>query len=316
MLSRLAALLALIVGILAPSPPTHNLAPNPNFAAACATVGVHTLTCTAATADAIDHARRREGLGPLYLPRDWTSLSPAEQIFVVTNLERVARGERPVPGLTARLDAIAAVGAANHTDPIPPPDPDPAASIWANDQGPLASDYNWMYQDGWGGPGATLNLDCRSADAEGCWGHRDNILAEWFQMTRAGSLPPYVAAGAAQQAMENAESVPSVSDAMIVAVLPAPPTYVYTWQQAIAAGAASPSRGWNPVAGSQLMIALVTAWVFVRRYALEALVLAYGLFYYWRHYRQGRTLGGTGGRRHPPRQTPDNVAKLARYRRR
>src|SRR3954462_2198637 len=32
-----------------------------------------------------------------------------------------------------------------------------------------------MYNDGWG-PDGSYNLDCQTATADGCWGHRDNIL--------------------------------------------------------------------------------------------------------------------------------------------
>lgn len=48
---------------------------------------------------------------------------------------------------------------------------------------PLAAMYGWMYYDGPGG----FNLDCTSSDSSGCWGHRDNILADDVNMIDAGA---------------------------------------------------------------------------------------------------------------------------------
>jgi hypothetical protein len=39
-----------------------------------------------------------------------------------------------------------------------------------------------MYDDGPDSP----NIDCTSAGAPGCWGHRDNILASWPGASGAG----------------------------------------------------------------------------------------------------------------------------------
>src|SRR5579859_838701 len=40
----------------------------------------------------INACRAAEGIGPLVLPRNWGSLTPVQQGFVVINLERVNRG--------------------------------------------------------------------------------------------------------------------------------------------------------------------------------------------------------------------------------
>ena len=43
----------------------------------------------------IDYARSIEGVGPMILPNDYVGLAPAQQLFVVFNLERTSRGSRP-----------------------------------------------------------------------------------------------------------------------------------------------------------------------------------------------------------------------------
>ncbi|PSR20196.1 MAG: hypothetical protein C7B45_16045 [Sulfobacillus acidophilus] len=240
----------------APSPPSANLAPHPNFNRVCAVIGEASSACTAATVSALDQARRDEGIGPLYLPRTWSKLTPAEQLFVIVNLERTARGEVPITGLTAGLDNVAAAGARSQQDPLVGMPAAPVVSVWARTPGPLASDYDWMYDDGFGGVGRTLNVDCTSAMAPGCWEHRANILAEWRTRLLAG-IPGtwYLAAGAAQVTVSVGlpfSGPREESDALLVTAYPSPPTYVYTWRQALAAGAGNPRRGWSPVAPSWL----------------------------------------------------------------
>lgn len=132
-------------------------------------------SCTQASLAAIDNARQQEGLGPMILPSDWSSLTPAEQLFVVTNLERTARGLAPLSAMDATLDQAAGAGAADGSDPTPPSGY--PATTWASNWGgalgnPLETDYLWMYDDG---PGSA-NVDCPTAGAAGCWGHRDNVL--------------------------------------------------------------------------------------------------------------------------------------------
>ncbi len=141
---------------------------------------VETTACTDDALQAIDTARAQEGIGPMELPSNWSSLTPAEQLFVVTNLERTARGLPPYAGLVATLEGSAQQGASAGADPNPSA-PFPfvsASSIWAaNSVNPLAADYEWMYDDGWSGSGGqTSNVDCTSPTATGCWGHRDAIL--------------------------------------------------------------------------------------------------------------------------------------------
>ena len=55
------------------------------------------------------------------LPSNYPSLTPPEQLFVLTDLERIDRGLPPITGLAANLNAYAQAGANAHTDPRFPP---------------------------------------------------------------------------------------------------------------------------------------------------------------------------------------------------
>jgi hypothetical protein len=157
--------------------PTANLPPSPNFLDTCSgTAPDSSAACTQAALAAIDQARATEGLGPMVLPTNWASLSPAEQLFVATDLERTARGLTPIAGMDPSLDTAAAAGAAGGADPTPPAGYPYQlwTANWAGALGnPLEAIYLWMYDDG---PGSD-NVDCPAPGAPGCWGHRDNILA-------------------------------------------------------------------------------------------------------------------------------------------
>ncbi len=270
-----------------------------------------------ATMDAIDYAHKQEGLGIIYLPRNWRSLTPAEQLFVITNLERTARGERPIPGLTPSLDQVAQTGAAQRTDPVLPPFAmAPMASIWAESEGPLASDYEWMYNDGFNGVLDTPNLACPSPTAPGCWGHRNNILAEWSRRLLA-NVPGtwYLVAGAAQISTDTVASLfpateSQTSDAMIVTAENRPPQYIYTWAQAVAEGAGNPTTGWNPSGNWIETLPLeVGAWIRIHVLVLFALVIAlYLLLFRRRTRRKLRT-------KPPKKKSPDNIRDISKHRR-
>jgi hypothetical protein len=163
---------------------------------------------------AIDRARAKEGVGPMYLPSDFDSLSGDEQLLVVIDLERVGRGLPPFAGIVASLDSIAQRGtqvsgqpAGAFEDPTFPfgfsvdsgsafayrchsngwgsgacdGSGYPGASLAAGELiSVLDADYHWMYDDGYGGP----NVDCMTPTAAACWGHRDNILGLYPTRTR------------------------------------------------------------------------------------------------------------------------------------
>jgi len=164
--------------------PTTNVAPSPDYWATCSAYGAASTTCTSAVLAAIDHARSLEGVGPMQLPTDFASMSPAAQTFVVSNLERVDRGLQPAAGMVGTLDNAAQTGANNDADPSLPSwtigsfNANRWGSNWAGDLNALAADYDWMYNDGWGSSGS-FNMDCTGPGAAGCWGHRHNILSSY-----------------------------------------------------------------------------------------------------------------------------------------
>jgi hypothetical protein len=144
----------------------------------------NTVACTTYILAAINAAHSFEHLAPMVLPNNWYSLSVDRQMFVVTNLERTVRGLPPFLGLTRGLATSARSGAVRNIDPwsVSGVVASRFTSILADaSPSPLAADYVWMYDDGWGGnAAATSNIDCTSAHAVGCWGHHDNILGAFI----------------------------------------------------------------------------------------------------------------------------------------
>jgi hypothetical protein len=138
--------------------------------------------CLHAMVRALDRAHTVLGIGPYLLPTDFYSLTGSDQLLILCNLDRLAYGLPAVAGLSPALNAVAASGVTSDADP------DPSAllgnlstfgwsSNWAGGYGnALEAYYAWMYYDGWGGK-RTSNLDCTSVAANGCWGHREDVLA-------------------------------------------------------------------------------------------------------------------------------------------
>lgn len=168
----------------ATSNPALNVPPNPNYWTTCSSQGAASAACTDAVVQAINNARAAEGVGPLTLPSGFAQMAPAVQTFVVSNLERVDRGLAPAAGMVGTLNSASQTAANNDADPtlaswtIGTFNANTWGSIWAGDLNALAADYDWMYNDGWG-PTGSYNLDCTSATASGCWGHRENILSPY-----------------------------------------------------------------------------------------------------------------------------------------
>jgi len=168
------------------------------------------------------------------LPSDFAGLTPGEQIFVLTDVERVDRGLPPIVGMVQELNTDAQNAAANNADPTPvsvPPDTIVMAwgSNWAEGGGPVGSNYNWMYDDGPGSP----NTSCSAGNTGSCWGHRDNELG--FNASQLSSSHGVLIMGAAQAAVPG--DGPWSSDSELIALVKGSPTYTYTWAQAQAAGA-------------------------------------------------------------------------------
>jgi hypothetical protein len=166
-------------GAAAPNP-TANI-PLGRLPAACERAGSGA-ACEAAAVAALDHARRRLGLGPYRLPAGFVALPASHQWLILANLDRRAYTLPPIAGLASVLGQVARQGAVAHEDP----DPWPLlrslhgqqligfASNWAGGQpNALVAYYGWMYDDGYGAG----NVDCPTPSSSGCWGHRQNILA-------------------------------------------------------------------------------------------------------------------------------------------
>ncbi|MGC8498039.1 MAG: hypothetical protein ACP5OV_00860 [Acidimicrobiales bacterium] len=151
-------------------------------------VVANTPSCTTYVLTAINNARQLEGVPAMILPTNWYQLTTGEQLFVVLNLERTARGLPPYLGINAALSAEAQRAALAQADPSVASgfaigtnaQGRPAMTgSWASGFSVLAADYAWMYNDGWGGSrAATSNLDCTSAGSTGCWSHRDELLGQ------------------------------------------------------------------------------------------------------------------------------------------
>jgi hypothetical protein len=181
------------------------------------------VACVDASVEAIDNARAKEGLPSMVLPSNWFELTPAEQLFVATDLERTVRGLAPFAGLTSSLDQAAATGAAQGADATLPSGYPASAwgSNWAGGlSNPLEVVYYWMYDDGPGSP----NVACPSAGAPGCWGHRRNVLMDYPAEEDV--------AGAAFVASSQRGDGPSFSELLVSST--ASHGLVFSWEQEVA----------------------------------------------------------------------------------
>jgi hypothetical protein len=207
--------------------PKHNIEAKPDYRASCAGYHSNSSGCITKALAAIDRARSMEDVRPMVLPDNFTKLSYAEQTFVVTNLERVDRGLPPFRGITHKLNKTAKQAATANVDPAP------AYSVvgeflvldyqsnWTSNFGPLAGDYGWMYDDGYG----SYNVDCASPSAPGCWGHRDIILTKYTK--------PGLISGVGSDKQNGLVSIAQ----LFVAGKGQHPTFTYTWRQALRHGA-------------------------------------------------------------------------------
>ncbi|HWC33826.1 MAG TPA: hypothetical protein VG650_03255 [Mycobacteriales bacterium] len=208
---------------------------SPDFMDACVHDGARSQTCISRTVAAINRARAGENMRKheMVLPQNFASLSRAEQAFVVINLERVDRGIRPIAGIVGLLSVPAKLGAVAEADPRPVIGVLAALgvhrfqTIWARDYGVLASDYEWMYNDGYSGA-STTNGDCPYAGAPECWGHRHAIL------TRFNGLPLLTCGMGAADGIGGADSVAAV---LAGGYGHHSPHFLYTWREALANGA-------------------------------------------------------------------------------
>jgi len=197
-------------------------------------------TCVSDEIAATNRAQSAEGLGPITLPSNFATLSVPDQLLVMVDIERVSRGEVPVLGVSAQLNALAQRGAAAREDPsLPSTSYFPNATgayvaNWAGALSALDANYDWMYTDGWAGR-ATDNYDCTSAHAAGCWGHRDNILVNSSRM-RCLVTTCSLVMGGGYSYLKAGDNFSSFSE-LIIQVSGTPTTLSYTWATALADGA-------------------------------------------------------------------------------
>jgi hypothetical protein len=275
-------LLGLGIGLLPPANPVGNILSNPNLfsSGTCSLIGtllsncqnpcadgatagglwpilVETLGCTNYSLESVNNAAAQEGVSPMTLPSNFTSLSVPEQLFVVADLERVDRGLPPYLGLVPALSDAAQQAAVSLADPQVPAGFPVAidgsgytmmGGAWAGGyQSVLGADYAWMYDDGWGGsPGNTSNIACTSATAAGCWGHRDELLGSdpGFNPGVGLACSDCVMGAGYASAQTNPPAASGLSSSytdLVVAPAGPVPAMTYTWNDALAAGAGGSS---------------------------------------------------------------------------
>ena len=218
------------------SDPLANL--SSTFMSTCWQAGYASPSCGQAEVANIDSALASEGLGPLVWPTALYSLPLGQQEFIVTNEERLERGLLPITGMAATADANALAAAQAAQDPQGQLLPGAIASFgnWAEDFGPLGSDFNWMYNDG---PGS-FNIDCPTSGSPGCWVHRNDILANTSVAPLAAPTGYAWVAGAAC-VTDTSTTFLSNCDLEYVLLPASTLSYDFTWSEALALGAGTPT---------------------------------------------------------------------------
>jgi hypothetical protein len=198
--------------------------PTPSMPGACASPT--SARCVQAAVEYLDAARANLGEPAYRLPRNFTSLTPAEQGFVLANLDRLLYGLRPITGMTAALDRDAAGGVRRDQDPQPSdPDFNAWTANWAGGYVNLPEAYGaWMYDDGAG----SSNLDCSARHRDGCWAHRHDVL---WRFPGSARLAMGVAAGTDSDGMSGYAMILGAGGGSYR------PVYTFTWAQAVAQGA-------------------------------------------------------------------------------
>jgi hypothetical protein len=227
-------------GIVPPKNPKRSLAPSPNFLGrpSCARGG-DGRRCNTIVLRAITHARKvLEKMGAMHFSlAAYEKLTRNEQLFVTVNLERAARGMRPVTELTRSLNRVAQIGANADADPplnqVPRTLPGGGHPVglggnWAGGwDNALGADYGWMYFDG---PGAD-NGDCTKTNHSGCWGHRDNILGRFVTASACGGGRNETVMGAGHVTRGKAFG-DSETELLVGVCGKAPTDVVMTWHRA------------------------------------------------------------------------------------
>jgi hypothetical protein len=199
----------------------------------------NTPACIQAGLNSINQGRASEGMPNMALPGNFDSLPIDEQLFILVNKERIARGLPPIYGIASSIQPVAQYAANNNEDPyftsanLPSVATGNWASIWSNDYSTTASVFDWMYNDGYG-PHPT-NLDCTGPYDPGCWGHREDILNNLASQPGMAEI--------AAVAYTPLQLGTDYNDSFAMGFVQVPSSslgslrYVYTWAQAVADGA-------------------------------------------------------------------------------
>jgi hypothetical protein len=223
-------------GILLPGNPARSMAPATSLLSSCG-AGDDSSTCNQLALSAIGQARQAlEKMGGMSFSRPaYQRLTPAQQLFVVVNVERTERGLAPAAVLSKSLTAVAQAGAQAGRDPamgsVPRRLPGGgrtayAGSTWSGGWiNALGADYAWMYDDGPGGS----NLACRTGSSKGCWGHRDVLLTSFGHASCHGPGELAMGTGHAGRAAGYGES-----DTVLMTGVcgPVPADAIFTWAKA------------------------------------------------------------------------------------
>lgn len=215
--------------------PAHNY-PLGALPAACTSAPLGA-KCVNAGVYYLDKARAKVGLGPYKLPADFPSLPPVRQMFILTNLDRLAYHLPPMTGLTVKLNIDALKGVRQAFDPSPSDTSHLRAwtANWATGYANAPMAYEaWMWDDGLG----SSNADCTSSDQSSCWAHRHCLL--W----RFGS-GHVLAMGAA--AGFGPTRLRAYTTLLVGGERPGyTAKYAYTWRKAVADGAGRNSYDPSP----------------------------------------------------------------------
>jgi hypothetical protein len=165
-------------GEVPPANPKHSLALDEHLRPDCSGVHDDSPICLDESVAMLNAGRHDEQLGPLVLPGNWNRLTVPEQLFVITELERTARGLQPDTGLAADWNAAARAGADAGEDPTTAGSgAHGLESVWAGgNANPITATVGWIYDDALFPDGSSSNLDCSASSPAGCWGHRDVLL--------------------------------------------------------------------------------------------------------------------------------------------
>lgn len=159
--------------ILPPANPRYSVAIGRYNPSDCSDVTDFSDACLRESLGMVNAGRKGEGLGPLLLPANWRSLTVAQQLYMLTELERGARGLPIDRGLFTALNGAAVSGADAGKDPSG----GAIAALWAGGEpNSIVVMADWIYEDGRFADGSAENLNCTTASPSGCWQHRDIVL--------------------------------------------------------------------------------------------------------------------------------------------